>query len=199
MSDAPVQTQAGLEAQPPLPARRLHTFISGPPRNRLTEVVHAQSAALDDAFEGANRDRFASVHGHDDLPAVGMTPFLMAAFLAYLREAIPPENSNHILGGANWKPLAHASATLRTFAPLRKRTGEGSNHNANASLALRTASSSLSPAEAQPGSSGKKAAQRLVSGSCSTINRSFMGVKIPPGRQRSKPTANLYFVRGFHL
>jgi CRISPR-associated protein Cas1 len=30
MSDAPVQTQAGLEAQPPLPVRRLHNFIYCP-------------------------------------------------------------------------------------------------------------------------------------------------------------------------
>src|SRR2546428_215402 len=30
MSEAPVQTQAGLEAQPPLPVRRLHNFIYCP-------------------------------------------------------------------------------------------------------------------------------------------------------------------------
>ena len=30
VSDAPVQTQAGLEAQPPLPVRRLHNFIYCP-------------------------------------------------------------------------------------------------------------------------------------------------------------------------
>jgi len=30
MSDAPVQTQAGLEAQPPMPVRRLHNFIYCP-------------------------------------------------------------------------------------------------------------------------------------------------------------------------
>lgn len=30
MSNAPLQTQAGLEAQPPLPVRRLHNFIYCP-------------------------------------------------------------------------------------------------------------------------------------------------------------------------
>src|SRR2546426_11158046 len=30
MSEAPVQTQAGLEAQPPMPVRRLHNFIYCP-------------------------------------------------------------------------------------------------------------------------------------------------------------------------
>jgi CRISPR-associated protein Cas1 len=30
MSDAPVQTQAGLDAQPPMPVRRLHNFIYCP-------------------------------------------------------------------------------------------------------------------------------------------------------------------------
>ncbi len=30
MSDAPVQTQGGLESQPPLPVRRLHNFIYCP-------------------------------------------------------------------------------------------------------------------------------------------------------------------------
>jgi len=30
MSDAPVQTQTGLEAPPPMPARRLHAFIYCP-------------------------------------------------------------------------------------------------------------------------------------------------------------------------
>lgn len=56
--------------------------------------------------------------------------------------------------------------------------GDGSNHRSRASFALRMASSSVSPADAQPGSSGKNAAHLLVSGSCSTTNRSFMTERI---------------------
>ena len=54
--------------------------------------------------------------------------------------------------------------------------------SSNASLALRTASSSVSPAEAHPGNSGKNAAQRLVSGSRSTTSRSFMRQRINAAR-----------------
>jgi hypothetical protein len=70
-------------------------------------------------------------------------------------------------------PFAHVSATSTTFAPAANLTSEGSNQSANASFALPTASSSLSPAEAQLGSSGKNAAQRFVSGSCSYSQSQF--------------------------
>jgi len=50
MSDAPVQTQGGLESQPPLPVRRLHNFIYCP-RCCLPEIVHAQTTSFDDALE----------------------------------------------------------------------------------------------------------------------------------------------------
>ncbi len=186
MSDAPVQTQAGLETQPPLPVRRLHNFIYCPRRNRSTKLVHAQAASLNDAFECADGNGFVAVHGHDHLPPIGVTPFLVASFLADLREAVASENSDDVLGAANWKPLAHARATSRTFDPLGRGTGDGSNHNSNASLAFRMASSSVSPADAQPGSSGKNAAQRLDSASCSTTSRSFMGRRIDVRWRRGK-------------
>jgi hypothetical protein len=48
------------------------------------------------------------------------------------------------------------------------------NQSASASLALDTASSSVSPAVAQPGSSGKAADHRLVVGSYSRRSRKFM-------------------------
>ena len=51
--------------------------------------------------------------------------------------------------------LAHVSATSKTFAPAGKSTGAGSNQSSRASFAFRIASSSVSPAEAQPGNSGK--------------------------------------------
>jgi hypothetical protein len=48
------------------------------------------------------------------------------------------------------------------------------NQRPSASFAFATASSSVSPALAQPGNSGKTADQRFASGSNSTITRSFM-------------------------
>src|SRR5437667_10449618 len=50
-----------------------------------------------------------------------------------------------------------ASATWRTFAPAGTAPADGSNQSSKDSLALRTASFSVSPAEAHHGSSGKKA------------------------------------------
>ena len=94
---------------------------------------------------------------------------------------------NDILGTANRKALAHLSATSSTFAPAGNVTGAGSNQRSSASLAFRTASSSVSPAEAHPGNSGKNAAQRLVCGSCSTTSRSFTGERITPRGFAGKP------------
>ncbi len=90
---------------------------------------------------------------------------------------MPAQHPNDIFGTANRKALAHLSATSSTFAPAGNVTGAGSNQRSSASLAFRTASSSVSPAEAHPGNSGKNAAQRLVWGSCSTTSRSFMAGK----------------------
>src|SRR5207253_6251102 len=80
----------------------------------------------------------------------------------------------------------HVSATSSTFAPAGNVTGAGSNHNSNASFALCIASSSVSPAEAHPGNSGKNAAQRLVSGSRSTTKRSFMPGRVTRSDRTSK-------------
>ena len=126
------------------------------------------------------------MHGDDHLSAARMPPFLMTSPLAYLREAMLPQNSNHFLGCANRKARAHVSATSKTFAPAGRVTCDGSNQRANASFALRTASSSLSPAEAQPGSSGKDADQRFVCGSCSTTSRSFIAPTLIPREIDSK-------------
>src|SRR6266550_531026 len=120
----------------------------------------------------------------------GMSPFLVTAFLANLHKSVPPQDANDLFGGANGEAFAHVSATSNTFAPADSLTGVGSNHSSNASFALRTASSSVSPAEAQPGSSGKYAAQRFVSRSCSNTSRSFM-IELYPmrsGRQSPKPS-----------
>jgi hypothetical protein len=138
------------------------------------EFFHAQAAAFDDAFQRADGDGFVSVHGHDHLPAIGMTPFLMAAGLRHQSKAVPAQNFDNCFGVTNWESPAHGTASSMSFAPLLIFTGEGSNQSSNASFALATASASVSPAEAQPGSSGKTADQRLVSGSNSTKRRSFM-------------------------
>src|SRR5207237_3386847 len=154
----------------------------------LPKLVGTQSTSLDDAFERADRDRFVAVHGDNYLPAVRMAPFLMTAFLAHLAEALFAQDSNDVFTAANGQALAHVSATSSTFAPAGNVTGAGSNQSSKASLALRTASSSESPAEVHPGNSGKNAAQRLVSGSCSTTSRSFIAAILTPcavcGKQR---------------
>ena len=119
-----------------------------------------------------------------------MTPFLVACFLAYQRKTMFAQDANDVLGCANRKALVdsrarcslhrlparriHLSATSKTFAPAGKSTGAGSNQSSRASFAFWIASSSVSPAEAQPGNSGKNAAQRFVSESCSTTSRNFM-------------------------
>ena len=114
------------------------------------------------------------MQGHNYLPAIGMTPFLVAAFLANHGKTVFPKNTNNLLGFANRKAFAHVSATSSTFAPGGTETEDGSNQSSNASFALRIASSSVSPADAHPGNSGKKAAHRLLSGSCSITNRNFI-------------------------
>src|ERR1043166_8002992 len=116
-----------------------------------------------------------AVHRYDHLPAIGMTPLLVTALLADLNKSVAAQNANDVFGSAYWKVLAHWSATSSTFAPGGSETGVGSNQRSKASFALRTASSSVSPADATPGNSGKKAAHLFVSGSCSTTKRTFMG------------------------
>src|SRR5438034_2580135 len=103
-----------------------------------------------------------------------MTPVLFRSFLAYQRKTMLTQDANDLLGCANREALAHVSATSKTFAPAGKSTGVGSNQSSRASFAFWIASSSVSPAEAQPGNSGKNAAQRFVSESCSTTSRNLM-------------------------
>jgi hypothetical protein len=154
----------------------------GEPLVCLSKIVGTQSASFDDAFERADWNQLVAVLGDDYLPTVGVALFLVTAVLTYLTEAVFAQDSNNVFGAAKGKALAHVSATSSTFAPAANVTGAGSNQSSNASFALRTASSSVSPAEAHPGNSGKNAAQRLVSGSCSTTSRSFMREKNNPAR-----------------
>jgi hypothetical protein len=160
-------------------------------------MVGAQAGAFNDTLKCADRNWFIPVDRDNHLTAIGMSPFLVTAFLANLHESVPPQDANDLFGGANREAFAHVSATSNTFAPADSLTGVGSNHSSNASFALRTASSSVSPAEAQPGSSGKYAAQRFVSRSCSTTSRNFM-IELYPmrsGRQTPKPSQECVFKR----
>ena len=140
----------------------------------LPECFHVQAAAFNDAFERADGNGFAAVHGYDCLPSIDMTPLLMATLLAHERKTVFTENADDIVSVANWKFAAQGRATSRSFAPLENSTGEGSNQSARASFALAMASFSVSPALAHPGNSGNTADQRLLSGSNSMTRRSFM-------------------------
>src|SRR5437016_3363984 len=107
------------------------------------------------------------MNGHDDLTTVGMPPFLMAALLTDLKKAMSSQHTNYFRGIPDRETVTHGSATSNTLAPAESCIGDGSNQSSRASRALRAASSSLSPADAHPGISGKNAAHRFVSGSCS--------------------------------
>jgi hypothetical protein len=48
----------------------------------LSEIINIQAAAINNAFEGANRDIFGAMDGNNYLATIGMTPFLMAAGLS---------------------------------------------------------------------------------------------------------------------
>jgi len=102
------------------------------------------------------------VDGNDDLAAAGVTPLLVAAFLADEDETVLPQCPHNILCAAHRVTVVHVKATSSTLAPAGIDAGEGSNQRSNASFALLTASSSVSPADAHPGSSGKNADHRWV-------------------------------------
>ena len=128
------------------------------------------------------------MHGDNHLSAIFVTPFLVAARLGNHREAMLAQNFDDFSCAANWIATAQGTASSIIFAPLGSLTGAGSNQSARASLALVTASASVSPAVAQPGISGKTADQRLTSGSNSTNNRNFIIKTITLVLHQSKPT-----------
>jgi hypothetical protein len=142
------------------------------------KVINAEARALDDALQSPNRDGFASMHRHDDLAAVGVTPFLVAAFLRDENKPVPAEHAGHVSRGAHWEAPAQGSESSISLAPFFTSTGVGSNQSARASFAFSMASASVSPALAQPGSSGKTAEKRLVSGSSSIRSRNFISPKV---------------------
>lgn len=158
----------------------------------LPEVLQVEAAPLNDAFQSANRHGFVPMHGHDDLAAISMPPFLVTARLSHQGEAVLPQDSDDLLRATDWKATAHGIASSTNFAPLFSFTGEGSNHNAKASRALAMASASVSPAVAHPGNSGNTADHRFASGSNSTKRRSFMDAEYacPTNEARQRGAAS---------
>jgi len=71
------------------------------------KVVDAQFRAFNDAFQCANRYWFTSVIGDNNLPTIGMPPFLMTALLSHLHETVAPQHTNNIVRVADGKALAH--------------------------------------------------------------------------------------------
>lgn len=164
----------------------------------LTKRLHAQPTAFDDALERAQRNGFAPVNGHDDLSPIGVPPLLVTPGLPHQRETVPPQYLHDLLRIADWKPLAHGTASSSIFAPWVSLTGDGSNQRAKASLAFATASASVSPAVAQPGNSGNTADHRFVSLSNFTSRRNFMlrdylsrVMQARPATRRGNPETHL--------
>ena len=152
---------------------------------RSAEILRIQPGTLDNTFQSADRDRLTSRGRDDHLTSIGVTPFLMTAFLRDQPKAVPAENAHHFSRSANWEMLTQGSDSSTSLAPFLTSTGEGSNQSARASLAFSIASVSVSPADTQPGSSGKTAEKRFVSGSSSTRRRNFIQPKHSgKGRQR---------------
>jgi len=81
-----------------------------PPRS--PELVHGQPAAFDDALERAVRDRLAAMLRHNDLPSVGMTPFLMALALSDQHKAV---SSQHRAPPRRRCKLENAGSRQRQF------------------------------------------------------------------------------------
>lgn len=147
-------------------------------RDRSFKNINVEPTSFDDAFQGSDGYWFVPVKCDDYLPPVRMAPFLVAPFLTYEKKSVLLQDSNNFTRVADWEPLTHVSATSRTLAPGGITEGVGSNQRSKASLAFVMASSSASPADAQPGSSGKNADHLPVALSCSITKRSFIVPKL---------------------
>ena len=99
----------------------------------------------------------------DHLAALGTPPLLVAARLVDFLEPMLAQHPRHFFGVSDRKAAAHAAETANTLARPGNLIFEGLNHSERACRAFRTASLSVSPAEAHPGISGKTADQRPVS------------------------------------
>ena len=151
---------------------------------RSAEFVDANLRALDNALQCAYGNGFATVVRDDHLATIHMSPFLMTAFLSHFLEPVALQNPNNIIRVASGISLTHHTVTSTSLAESRNGMSIGSNQSSSASLALAMASSSVSPAEAHPGNSGKTEEYRPVSGSFSTMRRSFMRAMITMRREK---------------
>jgi hypothetical protein len=143
------------------------------------------------------------LRGHNPLPSLVLgvmlglvtlssgctTPSWVVEAERIAKVALPiVEGLASIVGVSAGEALAQGRETSSSLASLPNSNSVGSNHNTRASFAWATASSSMSPAEPQPGSSGNTADQRFVSRSNSTTNRSFMRHTIALSPTKGKPT-----------
>ena len=127
------------------------------------KLLRPDPTPFHDAFQCPDGDRFRSVKGHDHLPSVRISPLLVAACLVDFLEPMLAQHPRHFLGVADRKAAAHAAETATTLARPGNLILEGLNQRDKACRAFRTASLSLSPAEAHPGISGNTADHRPVS------------------------------------
>ena len=132
-----------------------------------------KTAAVDNALKGSDGNTLRSVHGHDNLSATRMTLLLMAAGLPDQTKVVTPQNARDFVGVKYRVFTAHETVSSTHLARLDAGIGDGSNQSFRASLALATASASVSPAEPQPGNSGKTADHLPVSSSGSTSSLSL--------------------------
>ena len=70
---------------------------------------------------------------NNHLPAILVSPFLMAALLANFNEAVTAQDANHFLRVANGKALAHQTVTSTSLAVAGTRISLGSNQSSSAS------------------------------------------------------------------
>ena len=83
---------------------------------------------------------------------------------------------------------AHPTDTSSSLASAGKSSSDGPKHNRIASFMFCRASSSVSPAGAQPGSSGQKAAKAWASASYSSTTRNVMARFYRGGLQYRMPS-----------
>ena len=146
-------------------------------RRLFPKGIHRQATGIDDISECADGYDLGTVYGHDDLPAVRVSPLLMAAFLGCEVEVVLSQGMRDLRSRQGGILSTHGRATSISLASAGMVTSAGSNQRARASFAFSTASSSVSPALPQPGSSGKTADQRPSFSSFSSMTLNFMPLK----------------------
>jgi len=96
--------------------------------------------------------------------------------LVDLLKPVLSQSPDHFFRLANGKSSAQGTESSKILARLGNFILEGFSHSESASLAFSTASASVSPALAQPGTSGKIADQQPVNLSFSTTTLNFIAL-----------------------